>query len=61
MLTGVAGILSVLVLTELTAVYGLGLIVWFVWLGIVMLGERSDALRLRVSHETFGRQSKGAR
>ena len=35
--TGVAGILSVLVLTDLTAVYALGLIIWFVWLGIVML------------------------
>jgi hypothetical protein len=35
---GVAGILSV-VLTSLglAAVYGLGLIIWFVWLGIVML------------------------
>ena len=36
-LTGVAGILSVLALTDLQAVYGLGLIIWFVWLGIVML------------------------
>jgi hypothetical protein len=35
--TGVAGILSVLALTDLTAVYGLGLIIWFVWLGIVMM------------------------
>ena len=35
--TGVAGILSVLGLTGLTSVYGLGLIIWFVWLGIVML------------------------
>jgi hypothetical protein len=35
--TGVAGILSVLAWTDLTAVYGLGLIIWFVWLGIVML------------------------
>jgi magnesium-transporting ATPase (P-type) len=35
--TGVAGILSILALTDLTAVYGLGLIIWFVWLGIVML------------------------
>ena len=36
---GVAGILSV-VLTSLllmAVVYGLGLIVWFAWLGIVML------------------------
>ena len=35
--TGVAGILSVLALTGLQAVYGLGLIIWFAWLGIVML------------------------
>ncbi len=35
--TGVAGILSVLALTDLTAVYGFGLIIWFVWIGIVML------------------------
>src|SRR5512141_1863089 len=35
--TGAAGILSVLALTDLTAVYGLGLIIWFVWLGIVLL------------------------
>jgi len=36
-LTGVAGILSVLALTDLQAVYGVGLIIWFAWLGIVML------------------------
>jgi hypothetical protein len=35
--TGVAGILAVIALTDLTAVYGLGLIIWFVWLGIVLL------------------------
>jgi hypothetical protein len=36
--TGVAGILSVvLALPALTFVYGLGLIIWLVWLGIVML------------------------
>ena len=35
--TGVAGILSVLALTDLTAVYALGLIVGLAWLGIVML------------------------
>jgi Domain of unknown function (DUF4386) len=35
---GVAGILSVvLALLDLMAVFGLGLIIWFVWLGIVML------------------------
>jgi hypothetical protein len=40
--TGVAGILSVLALTDLTAVYGLGLIIWFVWLGIVMMRSNPD-------------------
>ncbi len=35
--TGVAGMLSVLAFTDLTAVYGLGLIIWFVWLGIALL------------------------
>ena len=39
--TGIAGILSVLALTDLTAVYGLGLIIWFVWLGIVLLRSES--------------------
>lgn len=35
---GVAGILSVVLASlALSAVYGLGLIIWFVWLGIVML------------------------
>jgi len=34
---GVAGILSVIFLPALAAVYGLGLIIWFVWLGIIML------------------------
>ena len=37
MVTGVAGILSVLALPALMFVYGLGLIIWLVWLGIVML------------------------
>jgi hypothetical protein len=35
---GVAGILSVVLASlGLSAVYGLGLIIWFVWLGLVML------------------------
>jgi hypothetical protein len=34
---GVAGTLSVIVQPALAAVYGLGLIIWFVWLGMVML------------------------
>jgi len=38
LVVGGAGILSVvLALPALTAVYGLGLIIWLVWLGIVML------------------------
>jgi hypothetical protein len=38
--TGVAGILSVvLALPALTFVYAFGLITWFVWLGIFMLGS----------------------
>ena len=35
--TGAAGILSVVFQPALAAVYGVGLIVWLVWLGIVML------------------------
>ncbi len=34
---GIAGTLSVVLEPALAAVYGLGLIIWFVWLGIVML------------------------
>jgi hypothetical protein len=36
---GVAGILSVVLasLGLMAVVYGMGLIIWFVWLGIVML------------------------
>ena len=34
---GVAGILSVVLQPALAAVYGLGLIIWLVWLGIVLL------------------------
>jgi hypothetical protein len=34
---GVAGILTVVFLPALEAVYGLGLIIWLVWLGIFML------------------------
>ena len=36
--TGVAGILSVVLASlGLSAVYGLGLIIWFIWMGIVLL------------------------
>jgi hypothetical protein len=45
LVTGGAGILSVLFLTSLTAVYGLGLILWFIWLGVILLrsGGASNA------------------
>ena len=36
---GIAGILSVVLQPALAAVYGLGLIIWLVWIGIVMLGR----------------------
>jgi uncharacterized protein DUF4386 len=54
--TGVAGILSVLALTDLAAVYGLGLIIWFVWLGIVMLRSNSDqvAYKNTTEQQLFG-------
>jgi hypothetical protein len=40
---GVAGILSVvLALVDLMAIFGLGLIVWFVWLGIVLLRSKAE-------------------
>lgn len=43
---GVAGLLSVVLASlSLMVVYGLGLIIWLAWLGIVML-RRSPALRL---------------
>ncbi len=35
--TGAAGILSVVFQPALAAVYGVGLIIWFVWLGVVLL------------------------
>ena len=51
---GVAGILSVVFQPALAAVYGLGLIIWFVWLGIVMLrsnpstvAQKTDAFMSR--------------
>jgi hypothetical protein len=37
LVTGVAGILAILSFTDLTAIYGLGLIIWFIWMGIVLL------------------------
>ena len=44
---GVAGILSVvLVSLGLSVVYGLGLIIWFVWLGIVLLRSNPDKTAL---------------
>ena len=44
---GMAGIVTVVpALGELGAVFGLGLIVWFVWLGIVMLRSSLNAVAL---------------
>jgi type IV secretory pathway TrbD component len=37
LVTGAAGILSVVFQPALAAVYGVGLIIWFVWLGVVLL------------------------
>jgi hypothetical protein len=50
--TGVAGILSVVVgLPALTAVYGIGLITWFVWLGIFMLRRSPVSVALKPATE----------
>jgi len=42
---GVVGILSVIVpsLSDLIAVFGLGLIAWFAWIGIILLRNRPNA------------------
>jgi hypothetical protein len=50
---GVAGILGVLLtsLSLMAVVYGLGLIIWFAWLGIVML-RRSPARSLKTRQGT---------
>jgi nicotinamide riboside transporter PnuC len=62
---GVAGILSVVLASlGLMAVYGLGLIIWLVWLGIVMLRtdqqtDQPDSFRSQVIRQTLGKQSKG--
>lgn len=46
MVTGVAGMLSVvLALPIMTVVYAFGLIIWLVWLGIVLLRTRPDLVR----------------
>jgi hypothetical protein len=52
-LVGVAGILGVLLtsLSLMAVVYGLGLIVWFAWLGIAML-RRSPARSIQTRHGT---------
>lgn len=45
LLVGIAGILTVLPMLAdaLTSVFGLGLIVWFTWAGIVMLRDARTA------------------
>jgi Domain of unknown function (DUF4386) len=52
--TGVAGILSVLALTGLTYVYALCLIISFVWLGIVMLRGRVRHRSRRSASSSLG-------
>ena len=42
---GVAGILSVVLQPALAVVYGLGLIMWLVWLGIVMLHKSTVSFK----------------
>ena len=57
---GVAGIVSVVLASlGLMAVYGLGLIIWLVWLGIVMLRKNSVAMAQKPATEQqpFGLQS----
>ncbi|MFC6799729.1 DUF4386 family protein [Haladaptatus sp. DYSN1] len=47
-LIGVSGLLTVVPgLEVLGAVFGLGLIVWFVWVGVVMLRAQEPTLRVR--------------
>jgi uncharacterized Tic20 family protein len=47
---GVAGILSALPrLGDVGLIFGMGQIVWFVWLGIIMLRQSSSALQPRLS------------
>ena len=43
LLVGTVGIITIIPgLTDLVGVFGLGQIVWFVWLGIVLLRSNSD-------------------
>ena len=43
LLVGVVGIISIFPgLTDLTGVFGLGQIIWYVWLGIVLLRSHPD-------------------
>ena len=49
---GIAGILSVVLEPVLAAVYGLGLIIWFVWLGIVLLRSHPENSSLTLKKET---------
>lgn len=42
LIAGLAGLITIVpVLEPIGAVFGLGLIVWFAWLGIVMIGDRT--------------------
>lgn len=40
---GAAGVATLVpALTDLGALFGLGLIVWFVWVGVILLGDRES-------------------
>ena len=54
--SGVAGLITVVpVLGELGAIFGLGLIVWFVWLGIVMLRSNPGEAAQKMSINSVSR------
>ena len=53
---GVAGLLTVVpALDVLGVVFGIGFIVWFVWVGVVMLRSRSDATYVKHPDQTSER------
>jgi hypothetical protein len=45
MLVGVMGLISAApILRDMTGVFGMGQIVWFVWLGIILLQNKSGTI-----------------
>ena len=56
LLVGAVGILSLMpgLETALTGVFGLSQIIWFVWLGILLLGPDFEKLSWRATHESNG-------